>query len=122
MHLANGEKGLRKMTDKTYGEKPHSDSRHDSKPLQMFTEISLLMDGEIPKGAIPVTSTRPPSNQHWGELARYILYEEVFDEESREFASPQYPSISFRYFDRFCSILHKAGSSTIMINNLCDSS
>ncbi|CDS41960.1 anion exchange protein 3 [Echinococcus multilocularis] len=107
MHLANGEKGLRKMTDKTYGEKPHSDSRHGSKPLQMFTEISLLMDGEIPKGAIPVTSTRPPSNQHWGELARYILYEEVFDEESRKFASPQYPSISFRYFDRFCSILHK---------------
>lgn len=85
----------------------------EAERMRMFTEISLLMEGELPRGSIPVSLTGSPSNQYWGEVARYVLYEEVFDEETKRFGAPQYPSISYRYFDRFCGILQK-GMDTIL--------
>ncbi|VDM17956.1 unnamed protein product [Hydatigera taeniaeformis] len=73
----------------------------------VFTEISLLTDGEIPRGAIPVRPAGSPSNLHWREVARYVVYEEVFDDETRKFNPPQYPSFPYRYFDRLCTVLQK---------------
>ncbi|KAL5110371.1 Band 3 anion transport protein [Taenia crassiceps] len=91
------------MTDK----KLCASSKHEPRRPQMFTEISLLVDGELPRGAVPVCIKALLTNQYWGEVARYVVYEEVFDEESRKFTSPQYPSLSYRHVDQLCSIMQK---------------
>ncbi|KAL5110512.1 Band 3 anion exchange protein [Taenia crassiceps] len=95
------------MADKIIDKKARASSRHESQRPQMFTEISLLMDGELPRGAVPVCLTASLADQYWGEVARYVVYEEVFDEESRKFTSPQYPSLSYRHVDQLCSIMQK---------------
>ncbi|KAL5971920.1 Anion exchange protein 3 [Taenia solium] len=95
------------MTDRIIDKKLHANSKREAERPQMFTEISLLMNGELPRGAIPVCLTGLPSSRYWGEVARYVVYEEVFDEESKKFAHPQYPSLPYRYFDQLCSIIQK---------------
>uniref|UniRef100_A0A5K3EF53 HCO3_cotransp domain-containing protein n=1 Tax=Mesocestoides corti TaxID=53468 RepID=A0A5K3EF53_MESCO len=87
--------------------KPRSILKQDTKSPLLFTEISQLSYGEVPRGAIAITSSGSPPNTFWREVARYVLYEEVFDDDLKQFNTPQYPSISYQYFDRLCNIFNK---------------
>ena len=73
----------------------------------IFTEISVFKDGEVPKGAVPVTKGSSTSVGYWEEAARYVIYEEVFDKESKHFHNPQYPSIEFRHFEKLRNIFNE---------------
>ncbi|VDD79139.1 unnamed protein product [Mesocestoides corti] len=84
----------------------------------LFTEISQLSYGEVPRGAIAITSSGSPPNTFWREVARYVLYEEVFDDDLKQFNTPQYPSISYQYFDRLCNIFNKDSGDSLQSPNL----
>uniref|UniRef100_A0A0X3P9I9 Sodium bicarbonate cotransporter 3 n=1 Tax=Schistocephalus solidus TaxID=70667 RepID=A0A0X3P9I9_SCHSO len=69
----------------------------------IFSEITQLEFGECPPGGINITlSLGQTSPGYWSEKARYIVYEEQYDEVNKQFNPPQYMSISYKHFAHLC--------------------
>ncbi|VUZ56785.1 unnamed protein product [Hymenolepis diminuta] len=71
----------------------------------IYVETASLTEGEIPKEAIPVTATHPSPLQYWKEVARYVLYEEVYDDEAEVFDNAQCPAVPHHVLEKLLSIL-----------------
>lgn len=67
--------------------------------------------GEIPRGAVPVSTGQVTTDgAYWMEAARYVIYEEVFDESQRQFSTPQYPSLPYSIFEWLCRVFKKGNT------------
>lgn len=71
----------------------------------IYVETASLTEGEIPKEAIPVTAAHPSPLQYWKEVARYVLYEEVYDDEAEVFDNAQCPTVPHHVLEKLLSIL-----------------
>ncbi|VDN97679.1 unnamed protein product [Rodentolepis nana] len=71
----------------------------------IYVETVSLTEGEIPREAIPMTTTSPSPFQYWKEVARYVLYEEIYDDEAEVFNNAQCPTVPYHVLEKLLIIL-----------------
>nr|CDS27200.1 electrogenic sodium bicarbonate cotransporter [Hymenolepis microstoma] len=95
------------MGDENVESSSHSNSMdlHGGELPNIYVETVSLIEDEIPNDAISMTTSYSSLFQYWKEVARYVIYEEIYDDEAEVFNNAQCPAVPYHVLERLLIIL-----------------